>query len=383
MGKTGKKFFASILCSTIVTAAAAAAQAQAGPAGYYKGDDGNPTPGAAVDSSGNGNNGTYTGGATTSTTKAPVTFTNATSMQFNGTSAYVDVPTFSWPTGGPVTIAFWNNVTTAQVQNAITFTVGSTEVPSRFQAHAPWGDKRIYWDYGNLTEGRVDADYTSYLDKWTHVVLVSEGNSGTFKAIYLDGVEVASSTVSDGPDIALNGLAIGAWPAGAFHAGLIDDFRIYNSVLTPTQIAALAAGNTEPSAPAGLAATGGMNQVDLTWTPDPSASSFNLLWSTTSNGPYTPISVTGSSYTHTGLNNGTTYFYRISAVNAVGTGPNSSQVSATTLTPPPPPPRTQKLGSRHMCGFSSVGSGDFWGVLALAIAAALAFYRTRPSANLR
>jgi len=126
-----------------------------------------------------------------------------------------------------------------------------------------------------------------------------------------------------------------------------------------------------------------MNQVDLTWTPDPSASSFNLLWSTTSNGPYTPISVTGSSYTHTGLNNGTTYFYRISAVNAVGTGPNSSQVSATTLTPPPPPPRTQKLGSRHMCGFSSVGSGDFWGVLALAIAAALAFYRTRPSANLR
>jgi len=66
MGKTGENLFTSVLCSAIVLAASAAAQAQAGPKGYWKGDDGNPTPGAAVDSSGNGNNGTYTGRARTS-----------------------------------------------------------------------------------------------------------------------------------------------------------------------------------------------------------------------------------------------------------------------------------------------------------------------------
>ena len=79
MGKTGANFFTSVVCSAIVLAASAAAQAQS-LKGYWKGDDGNPTPGAAVDSSGNGNNGTYNGTATTSTTKAPVTFTNLTSM---------------------------------------------------------------------------------------------------------------------------------------------------------------------------------------------------------------------------------------------------------------------------------------------------------------
>lgn len=214
-------------------------------------------------------------------------------------------------------------------------------------------------------------------------MLVSAGNGGNFKAIYLDGVEKVSAVTSDGPDVALSGLTIGKWPGSIDHRGLIDDFRIYDYVLTPTQITALAAGGTEPSAPTGLAATGGMNQVSLTWNPDPSATSFNLQWSLVSGGTYTTISVTGSSYTHMGLSNGTTYFYRISAVNAVGTGPNSSQVSATTLTPPPPPPRTQKLGSRHMCGWSCVGSGDIWGLVAMAIAAVLVFYRIRPSANLR
>jgi hypothetical protein len=73
----------------------------------------------------------------------------------------------------------------------------------------------------------------------------------------------------------------------------------------------------------------------------------------------------------------------VNAVNNAGQSADSAQISATTLTPPPPPPRTQKLGERHMCGWSSVGSGDVWGLIAMAIAAALVFYRIRPSANLR
>ena len=384
MGKTGEKFFTSILCSAIVLAAAAAAQAQAGPVGHWKGDDGTPTPGAAVDSSGNGHNGTYTSGATTSTTVAPTTFANPTSMQFNGTSAFVEVTTFSWPTGGPISIAFWNRVTTAQVQNSSAFTIGNTEVPSRCHTHAPYSDKRIYWDYGALAAGRVDADYTSYLDKWTHVVLVSAGNGGNFKAIYLDGVEVASAATSDGPDVALSGLEIGAWSTGAgFHPGLIDDFRIYDYVISPAQVTALATRATPPAIPGGLAATPGMGQIQLDWNADPNALSFNLGWSLTSGGAYTTINVATNTYTHTGLPNGTTYYYVVNAVNNAGQSANSSQVSATTLTPPPPPPRTQKLGSRHMCGWSCVGSGDVWGLLAMAIAAVLTFYRIRPSANLR
>ena len=51
---------------------------------------------------------------------------------------------------------------------------------------------------------------------------------------------------------------------------------------------------------------------------------------TTSGGPYTTIaSPFTTSYTDSGLTNGTTYYYVISAVNSAGESPDSSQVSAT------------------------------------------------------
>jgi NAD(P)-dependent dehydrogenase (short-subunit alcohol dehydrogenase family) len=48
-------------------------------------------------------------------------------------------------------------------------------------------------------------------------------------------------------------------------------------------------------------------------------------------GPYTAIAtgVTATSYTNTGLTNGTAYYYVVSAVNAYGESSNSAQVSAT------------------------------------------------------
>ncbi|MFZ4771951.1 MAG: hypothetical protein ACOYLO_17350, partial [Ferruginibacter sp.] len=46
------------------------------------------------------------------------------SLVFNGTSNYVSVPNFSWPTGGPVTIEFWNKVTAGQVQASLAFRIG-------------------------------------------------------------------------------------------------------------------------------------------------------------------------------------------------------------------------------------------------------------------
>jgi hypothetical protein len=53
----------------------------------------------------------------------------------------------------------------------------------------------------------------------------------------------------------------------------------------------------------------------------------------TSGGPYTQIAApTSPSYTDTGLVNGTTYYYVVSAVNSVGESANSVQVSATPST---------------------------------------------------
>jgi len=75
----------------------------------------------------------------------------------------------------------------------------------------------------------------SYLNKWTFVALVSAGRNGNFKAIYLDGVLVTSSNSSDGA--AKTDLNIGQFLGGsAYEKGKIDEFRIYNVVLTQPQI---------------------------------------------------------------------------------------------------------------------------------------------------
>jgi|GEM_PF-6548407 len=206
--------------------------------GHWKLDETSGT--TAYDSSGNQNNGTYQNMPTVSTS-IPSNYVSTRSLSFNGTSQYVSAPNLNWPSGGAVTVSFWNYVTTAQVQASSAFDVGSNNA-DRFQVHAPWSDSRMYWDYGTIVAGRLSADYTSYLNKWTHVTLVSAGNGGNFKAIYLDGKLVVSGASSDGPDVALTGLKIGRADLNTtnFHKGNLDDLRIYDRVLSYAEIQSLA-----------------------------------------------------------------------------------------------------------------------------------------------
>ena len=89
-------------------------------------------------------------------------------------------------------------------------------------------------------------------------------------------------------------------------------------------------------APTGLGAVGGNAQSTVSWTSVTGATSYNLYWSTTSgvttsNG--TKIPGVTSPYTHTGLTNGTTYYYIVTAVNAGGESSASAQASATPQVP--------------------------------------------------
>ena len=103
-----------------------------------------------------------------------------------------------------------------------------------------------------------------------------------------------------------------------------------------------------PPAPTNLVATAGNGQVGLSWSASSGATSYNVQRSTTSGGAYTTIaSPTTTSYTDTGVTNGTTYYYVVSAVNTAGESANSSQVSAT--------PTASTVVINYGSGFSSSG----------------------------
>jgi hypothetical protein len=78
--------------------------------------------------------------------------------------------------------------------------------------------------------------------------------------------------------------------------------------------------------------------VALAWTAATGATSYNVKRSTTNGSGYAKIgSSTTAGFTDTGLTNGTIYYYVVSAMNASGEGPNSSQASATPVAPATPP----------------------------------------------
>ena len=98
-----------------------------------------------------------------------------------------------------------------------------------------------------------------------------------------------------------------------------------------------------PAAPAGLTATGGTGQVSLSWTASAGAASYNVK--RTAPVPVTVVAtgVTGTSYTATGLTNGTTYTYVAAAVNAGGTSADSAAASATPFQATATTPGTKRV----------------------------------------
>ena len=93
-----------------------------------------------------------------------------------------------------------------------------------------------------------------------------------------------------------------------------------------------------PAAPIGLTATVGNATVALSWTASTGATSCNVYRGTTSGGDSTtPIAtcITTTAYSDTGLTNGTTYYYKVAAVNGGGTSGYSNEASATPTTTSP------------------------------------------------
>lgn len=158
-------------------------------------------------------------------------------------------------------------------------------------------------------------------------------SAATGSVQFLDGTTVlATMTLSSGrATYAMTALAQGVHSITAWYEGSTSYGASTSAVLTQTVNAAA------PGAPSGLTATAaGMNQINLAWTASATSGvTYNVYQSTTSG--FTPSTsnlaasgVTSVSYPATGLTSATTYYFKVTAVNAGGASAATSQASATT-----------------------------------------------------
>lgn len=157
--------------------------------------------------------------------------------------------------------------------------------------------------------------------EWVKLVRAGNVFTGYVSADGSNWTQAGSLTISMASNVYV-GLALTAHDNTQLNISTFDNVSV--TVVTVTI----------PAAPTNVAASAGNAQVSLTWTGSGGATSYNIYRSTTAGGEgSTPhkTGVTTTSYTDTGLPNGTKYYYQVSAVNGAGESARSSEASATPL----------------------------------------------------
>ncbi len=112
---------------------------------------------------------------------------------------------------------------------------------------------------------------------------------------------------------------------------------VYYFTVTASNSAGESAGSTPVkatfiSSPAKVSAVPGWGQVSLTWSAVSGAASYNIYWSTATgvtSASGTKIAIaSGTAYVHTGLVNGTAYYYIVRAVYGSDEGASSAEAAA-------------------------------------------------------
>ena len=204
------------------------------PSAYY------PLDGDVLDHGSGTNNGVNHGGSF-----VPA-YVSAEAAQFDG-SSYAEIPKSIGTTGTGFTISFW--VKTTDTGGGPNWYSGEGLVDGEVAGvTTDLGTALVNGKFA-LGLGQPDTTVTSTNaindGQWHHVAGTWDMASGVMK-VYVDGVFNAGGTGPTGNRLAPASLRIGSIQTGVvdgFLNGAIDELRLYNSVLTAPQIAALSKPN--------------------------------------------------------------------------------------------------------------------------------------------
>lgn len=172
----------------------------------------------------------------------------------NGGQAVIDVPSaLGAAFSDQITIAFWcYGNPSALPANTSMFEALDAQGRRQLNLHLPWSNGSIYWDCGNDGTGydRINkaATATEIAGQWNFWTVTKNTSTGSMK-IYLNGNLWHSGTGMVKP-INFNNMKIARSVSGGYvYYGGLDEFSMWNTELTPTDINAIMYASITPAHP--------------------------------------------------------------------------------------------------------------------------------------
>ena len=267
-------------------------------------------------------------------------------LSFDGVDDYVliDSDLNEW-LGGSSTLCAWL-LTTAVGHNT------NWRAPGLTGVEQAGGEDDVFWGWldgsGRICVGAGDIGSATSVGSindgsWHHVGFTRDSLTGRV-SVYVDGV-LHNSSLSEsgqkGTPFSSLGRIEDTGGSPAYYAGLLDEVRIYDVVLSASEIASLATGlaldETAPVGPTDLSATAVGQSVVLSWTAASDLDSGILLYrlyrdtvSGTGKSLLGELNGLQTSFLDAGTVIDTTYYYEVAAVNGAGLeGAMSNEASAT------------------------------------------------------
>jgi acid phosphatase type 7 len=310
-----------------------------GPVGYWRLGEASGT--TACDSIGT-SNGTYRYGYRLAQPGLLVGDGN-TSVALDGTSGSLNIPSVTrLNPGGAFSLEAWVNPATVTTSQTVMRKEG------QFLLRLTSGSAvfRVWWNDGTYSE----LSSPNVLEAGVAQHLVASYDK-TAMRLYRNGTAIASRAATKTPATGNNAILVGQSGGYDYFSGRLDELAQYDVALSAAAVSDhYIAGRggvdgTPPAAPTGLVANVGNGSVALDWNDnsEPDISSYRVYRaSADGTWPSSPIqTVTASGATDTSVVNGTTYSYRVTAVDLSGNESTPSpSVTVTAVGAAPPAPRT-------------------------------------------
>ncbi len=155
-----------------------------------------------------------------------------------------------------ITVSFWSyGDPSLQPQDGTCFEAYDSLNQRVINVHCPWSNSNVYWDAGNSGGSSYDrinkpATVSETEGQWNYWSFTKDVSTGSMK-IYLNGVQWHTGTgaVRTMEGITRFRLEQGQWGGSQSYAGRMDEFTVFNKVLSPAEIVAYMNSPITPADP--------------------------------------------------------------------------------------------------------------------------------------